>query len=858
MSFTNIVHNTPSIITHDRQASLTYTKNNFTRQQSPIVPQESIKSKKSILDRRNNAVFELLITEKSYLKGLSVINDIFYSPLLASIDNSNPDTGSILTKKSVKIIFSDFPAIYRLGEQFLQDLSLRLENKSNSKNPNVSTWDSERSTVGDITLKYFPFMKMYSLYLSNYADSLFHFDLCFKENPSFFCFIKNAEKHKECAELTFKSYLLLPVQRIPRYRLLMKTILENTPESHPDYQQTKDSFETIDKVAKIVNDRIREQEMIIKVLEIQKTLNTNQFLLAPGRKLIKQGYSSMAIKSVLDRKKLYLFTDIFMYISLTKLFGGTTSVVIPLEKLSIKTSKIKDQNLIKLEYQNKIISIFLESVKEKQEWEQTLLEAIVSRKSQLNLEFSGNKSTISKGKKPLVKDCNNLFSNNELNHFEIDSGTISTAKVLCKSCCNELSWQKLENKKSQINNDFIDTQALGKKDDIENSKKEQNNIYEITPSNKNRYSTHPRVLGYKAVFDQYFDCSSSIGYEQSNNLSSKNIIPNYEQNEYQFERSKTTVYSNNMLALHDGNTDVNQIDILLQPENYKMQQNYDQMDKEKVYTTNNNQPNLKLLMRLQRLGIGGQNASCNKQINKIERQSTYIDTIQQKFLPIRANQTMSQVFQKKSQHNSFLERSFCRPTKIKDSNSVYRSSNYTPNINKKYLQVSETPTRSRSSKEINFTSKLARSKKKKPISPLYSPSINTLPLRLNKSQNSSINSNSTNSTVIIENSPIIPQSPKRTSEKDTDNISSKHISCQYDTKRISNKTTNCSIRSEKTVNNKDVVTDHQNYFEYQKNNLTPSDKAHPINEFQSNIPPQSILNKRTAARITFRPNVSIE
>ncbi|OMJ17336.1 FYVE, RhoGEF and PH domain-containing protein 6 [Smittium culicis] len=157
--------------------------------------------------------------------------------------------------------------------EFLNSLSNRLDESLSNKK-----WDPESDLIGDITVKYFPFMKMYSLYLSNYADSQIHFDNCSKNN-NFYCFIKNGESRPECAGLSFKSHLLLPVQRIPRYRLILKNILQNTSEDHPDYAFILKSYETIDKVADLVNDNIKEQEMILKILEIQKSLNVNEIIL---------------------------------------------------------------------------------------------------------------------------------------------------------------------------------------------------------------------------------------------------------------------------------------------------------------------------------------------------------------------------------------------------------------------------------------------------------------------------------------------------------------------------------------------------------------------------------------------------
>ncbi|PVZ99963.1 hypothetical protein BB558_004009 [Smittium angustum] len=327
-----------------------------------------------MMESRKNAVYELMLTEKSYIKGLDVVLSSFMNPLLHSLETESP----IVSRKDIRILFSDFTSIYSLGKEFLHDMEVRL-----GKQIEKSTWDPRTDNIGDITVKYFPFMKMYTLYLSNYADSLFHLDMCTKQNNNFFCFIKNAEKMEQCGGLSLKSHLLLPVQRIPRYRLLMKTILENTPKSHTDYNFVLTSFEIIDKVAKLVNDNIKEQEMILKILEIQKSTNINEFLLVPGRRLLKQGYVNRSFKSTLDKKKMYLFNDILMYLSFGKFFGDPENVCLPLEDLEIVPSGKKDQNVVRLLYNGKIITLQLETQKEKREWLDAIDIAINQRKREI-------------------------------------------------------------------------------------------------------------------------------------------------------------------------------------------------------------------------------------------------------------------------------------------------------------------------------------------------------------------------------------------------------------------------------------------------------------------------------------------
>ena len=56
--------------------------------------------------------------------------------------------------------------------------------------------------------------------------------------------------------LTLPMYLITPVQRIPRYRLLLKDIIKKTPEDHPDYPQLVQAEE---KMVGLMNDGVIER-----------------------------------------------------------------------------------------------------------------------------------------------------------------------------------------------------------------------------------------------------------------------------------------------------------------------------------------------------------------------------------------------------------------------------------------------------------------------------------------------------------------------------------------------------------------------------------------------------------------------
>ena len=48
----------------------------------------------------------------------------------------------------------------------------------------------------------------------------------------------------------------MPVQRIPRYRLLLQELFEHTPHSHPDYPCLKMALDEVSKRADEINERV--------------------------------------------------------------------------------------------------------------------------------------------------------------------------------------------------------------------------------------------------------------------------------------------------------------------------------------------------------------------------------------------------------------------------------------------------------------------------------------------------------------------------------------------------------------------------------------------------------------------------
>ncbi|CAG8571969.1 8799_t:CDS:2 [Cetraspora pellucida] len=243
----------------------------------------------TLMQKRLMIALEIITTERHYIDSLLLVQRLFLNPLLESLSTKNP----ILTKKPIKNIFANFLDLLNVNTELLKRLEERLSGSNDvpaDEDGESKFWNPETGCLGDIFLNMAPFFKMYSIYVKNFNSALSVIDIQLRDNPLFSAFLRDVIKTGKCKGLTLQAYLIMPVQRIPKYKLLLEGLLKKTTESHPDYLNLKKALQTIEHVATFVNETIRQHEMIISMLEIQKSLiGFDETLLIPGRTLIKRG-----------------------------------------------------------------------------------------------------------------------------------------------------------------------------------------------------------------------------------------------------------------------------------------------------------------------------------------------------------------------------------------------------------------------------------------------------------------------------------------------------------------------------------------------------------------------------------------
>ncbi|KAF7728302.1 hypothetical protein EC973_006477 [Apophysomyces ossiformis] len=236
---------------------------------------------------RQEAIYELISSERTYLRDLQMIVNIFYV-----------DSGKYLSQKEQDVIFANVDDLLLCNTALLSDLEARQRETANVVD-----------NIGDIFLKHAESLKCYSLYCRNQSFASRFLQRKREEDQWFEVFLKTAQTRPECRSLDLSHFLLEPMQRITRYPLLLRQILKSTPKKHPDYGLVRSALAGAERVLDDVNEETRRYENRQKMNELSRILDMGNHgrLDVRGREFVMEG---VLFKTKSGRKLHgYLFND---------------------------------------------------------------------------------------------------------------------------------------------------------------------------------------------------------------------------------------------------------------------------------------------------------------------------------------------------------------------------------------------------------------------------------------------------------------------------------------------------------------------------------------------------------------------
>jgi ACT domain-containing protein len=260
---------------------------------------KSRRLKESTLAKYSKRVFcanEILSTERTYVEALQHLHKAWMLPL-----------SRVLSENDIHRIFGNIVSILRFNETLLGKLERRMKN-----------FDAETTLIGDIFKSLVPFLSMYTDYCCNYGEGMLLVNKLKVDDEEVAAVLSQSVVDSNGQDL--QDFCITPVQRVPRYRLLLDQLIKNTPVEHPDYENLTMALQLVSDKAGEINKKMNLVEQQKKMMELHRRFSTaplvGEDLVQPWRYLNSE-FAAKLVKVVDGEVEemdatLWLFNDIFV------------------------------------------------------------------------------------------------------------------------------------------------------------------------------------------------------------------------------------------------------------------------------------------------------------------------------------------------------------------------------------------------------------------------------------------------------------------------------------------------------------------------------------------------------------------
>ncbi|XP_025781921.1 FYVE, RhoGEF and PH domain-containing protein 2 [Puma concolor] len=177
-------------------------------------------------------------------------------------------------------------------------------------------WDwTATPRIGDVIQKLAPFLKMYSEYVKNFERAAELLATWTDKSAPFQEVITRIQSSEASGSLTLQHHMLEPVQRIPRYELLLKEYIQKLPAQAPDRADAQKALDMIFSAAQHSNSAITEMERLQDLWEVYQRLGLEDDIVDPSNTLLREGpvlKISFRRSDPMERY-LFLFNNMLLY-----------------------------------------------------------------------------------------------------------------------------------------------------------------------------------------------------------------------------------------------------------------------------------------------------------------------------------------------------------------------------------------------------------------------------------------------------------------------------------------------------------------------------------------------------------------
>ncbi|KAJ9097534.1 hypothetical protein QFC19_006708 [Naganishia cerealis] len=219
------------------------------------VPQEVVDSVDEREMRRQEAINELIYTERDFVRDMEYLRDHWIKPLRTNDVIPQAKRESFVTQ-----VFWNTHEILAVNSLFAERLTKR--QKHNHIVPYVA------DIMGEFIAQFEPFV----VYGAHQLFGKYEFEKEKTNNPAFQKFVDETERNPASRKLELNGYLTKPTTRLARYPLLLKEILKHTPDDNQDKVEIPKVTEMIKDFLTRVNEESGKSENMFNLAQLDQQL----------------------------------------------------------------------------------------------------------------------------------------------------------------------------------------------------------------------------------------------------------------------------------------------------------------------------------------------------------------------------------------------------------------------------------------------------------------------------------------------------------------------------------------------------------------------------------------------------------
>ncbi|KAF8449011.1 CNH domain-containing protein [Boletus edulis BED1] len=242
------------------------------------VPQEVVNSVSDTEKKRQEAINEVIYTERDFVRDMEYLRDVWMNKL--------QDNDIIPTDRRTDFIQQVFWNI-----QEIIAVNIRLRDALNKRQKSYAVVER----IGDILLEAVPHFGPFVLYGAHQLYGKYEFEKEKSSNPAFAAFVETTERLPESRKLELNGYLTKPTTRLARYPLLLEAVIKHTHEDNPDKQTLAQAVTIIREFLAKVNVESGKTENRFNLLQLDQQLvyrpgeQVDLKLQDPSRELVYKG-----------------------------------------------------------------------------------------------------------------------------------------------------------------------------------------------------------------------------------------------------------------------------------------------------------------------------------------------------------------------------------------------------------------------------------------------------------------------------------------------------------------------------------------------------------------------------------------